>query len=509
MTPGEMAANLRDPTWRIGNLYAIRDRAGKIIPFRPTPEQAEVLHVVFVERRPRILILKARQLGMSTLIAIIILDALLWRGGIQASIIDQTAEDAKEKLREKVRLGFENLSPTLKERFDLSIDRDTALGIRCGDDDTDSVLFAGKRARGGTNQILHVSEWGAIAQVDVRRSEEILTGALPSAEAGLTIVETTWKGGRGGHLWPFVERSLAIPLGDQEPGDFRLLFFPWWKDPRYSSEGDVKRIEPEVAKYLDEREAELGITFTPGQRVWYAATRRKLREWMLREYPTTLDECWQAPVEGAIYAADLDKLRVAGRITPNVHERGALVHTCWDLGAPENMAVWYFQMVGREVYLVDHDEGLDLTTAERVARMLAKGYSYGWHLLPHDAGAKQKGGRTFEAELRGAGLVNTRVVPRCVDIWRGINRVRDVIPRMWIDRDRCKRGLECLMAYRRKADTAGGWLTDVPVHDWASHSADALRTFGEAELAGLLKTIPGGHRVGRRPQARATMTVGG
>ena len=63
-----------------------------------------------------------------------------------------------------------------------------------------------------------------------------------------------------------------------------------------------------------------------------------------------------------------------------------------------------------------HAGNLDLTPVERVARMLAKGYLYGSHFLPHDALAPQKSGRTFLSELNEAGLVNLKAVPRTDDV---------------------------------------------------------------------------------------------
>ena len=73
----------RDPIWRISNLYSIRTRDGKVIPFRPRPQQAQVLEMIFTQGLKRIVILKARQLGFSTLLGIICTDQLCWTTGKQ------------------------------------------------------------------------------------------------------------------------------------------------------------------------------------------------------------------------------------------------------------------------------------------------------------------------------------------------------------------------------------------------------------------------------------------
>ena len=88
------------------------------------------------------------------------------------------------------------------------------------------------------------------------------------------------------------------------------------------------------------------------------------------------------------------------------------------------------------------DMDLDITPVQRVASMLAKGYFYGSHFLPHDALATQKSGRTFLNELKDAGLASLRAVPRTHDIWVGINRLRQMLPRFSFRIPQCERGLE-------------------------------------------------------------------
>ena len=75
------------------------------------------------------------------------------------------------------------------------------------------------------------SEWGVIQASDLARSEEILTGALPSVGDGMCVVETTWRGGRNGHLWSLVKSALETPEEQKGPLDWRVVFFPWQHDP--------------------------------------------------------------------------------------------------------------------------------------------------------------------------------------------------------------------------------------------------------------------------------------
>jgi hypothetical protein len=198
---------------------------------------------------------------------------------------------------------------------------------------------------------------------------------------------------------------------------------------------------------------------------------------------------------GAIYADLLDEARADNRISKDVvWERGSLVWTAWDLGAPENTAVWYFQEIGGEIRVIDHDSGLQLGTAQRVAHMIKKGYSYAGHLLPHDAEATQKNSLSFKQELQNAGLANIRVVPRTQNIWHGISRMREVLPRCRFALPQCAAGINALEWYHRREDKAKGYIANEPVHDWSSHTADAFRYIGEAMLQGMVGRNSLGHQ---------------
>ena len=148
--------------------------------------------------------------------------------GQQFSLVDQTLEDARQKLRDIVLVAYESLDPALKR--ELPITRSTRGSWRSNSCGTrrrrSNTMFAGTHARGGANSFLWVSEWGVIQASDLARSEEILTGALPSVGDGVCVVETTWKGGRNGHLWSLVKSALETPEDQKGPLDWRVGFLP-------------------------------------------------------------------------------------------------------------------------------------------------------------------------------------------------------------------------------------------------------------------------------------------
>ena len=104
----------QDPIWRISNLYSIRIRDGSVIRFRPRPQQLAVLEMLFVHGHKRIIILKARQIGFSTLLGVVCCDQLCFNPGQQISLIDQTLEDARQKLKNIVVLAYDSMAAELR-----------------------------------------------------------------------------------------------------------------------------------------------------------------------------------------------------------------------------------------------------------------------------------------------------------------------------------------------------------------------------------------------------------
>jgi hypothetical protein len=305
---GPCRTNLGDPVWRLtSGLYSImgKDASGEnagAIPFLPTPEQRQIIDGVYVRREEMIVVVKARQLGLSTVVCLIILDALLFGSGIKCSIVDQTAEDAEKKLDEKIKFAFHSLPEWLRQGWEIPLGGDNKnefiIKLRGKEKDDERSCFAGKRARGGNHHLLFISEWGDIQAKDKPRSLEILTGALPSANhpGCVTIAETTWRGGRTGELWPFVRDALKIEAEGipRSPKDPVLYFMGWYtgKDNRLS--GSPVLVTEKTHEYFDRLEKLTGRKFDDGQKLWWQKEKAKYGVMMGSEYPSTLDEALES-----------------------------------------------------------------------------------------------------------------------------------------------------------------------------------------------------------------------
>lgn len=519
---------LDDPLWRLRWLYRILDRDGNLIDFAPTPEQIEVIVAVHLRGWRRLVIPKARQLGMSTVLVLIGIDLAVFNSGYSSALVDKRADDAEKKMREKVVIAWDNLPVRVRQKHLVQEKTSKRLGLRYRKTGAISRYEAGINFRGGTVQFLHISEWGWIQANDPARSKEILAGSLPAAEKGIIVVETTWEGGKAGDLWPFVEEALSTPPEKAGPNTWRLLFFPWWSCAHYATRHGY--VDEATAAYLLAKERETGRAFTPEQRKWYAGVSRKLKRLVRQEYPTTLDECWHAPVAGSIYGAELDRLRSLGRTgRPFEFRRDLPLFTSWDLGMSDYTSLWLVQPHGTELLWLDWHEG-EGQPASHYAGVIQK-----WenvykpitrHFLPHDADRREVGsGLSYLDTLARLAIANVTVVPPTTDIWWGIGLLRELLARSTFHA-RCSvrrrtvegaermSGLECLEAYRKQTEAGpSGALRESPVHDHASHSADAARTFAEALARGLVPTtertmraltqMPGVYKV------RALMNVGG
>lgn len=493
-----LAHILKCPIRRISSLYKVRTKQGDLIPFMPNPEQKQVLHEYFVKGNRKLLILKARQLGMSTLIAIIMTDNILFSSGSKCSIIDRKLLDAAQKLREKVRDVFETLPSIIKNAYEIVRSHDSEFSIRKksagGEPDSASYCFAGTNARGGTNNILHISEWGPIQFSDPKRSKEILTGALPSATEGSIFNESTWMGGKMGALWDITERAIFVKANPnlKTSSDWTLLFFPWYTDPALATRGDASQVSDEVRKYFEElREhpevIESGHVFTEEQILWYYVEAMKLGDERFREYPSVLEECFKAPIHGAIWQKHVERARVEGRIGNVPHSENSLVYTSWDLGSPKNTRVVYYQIVNGMINVIDHDTGLDLLPVARVAHMNEKGYKYGNHFFPHDGSRQEYSGLSFSTQMAAAGLKNIKLIPRTREVWTGINEISALMSRFCFDSKKCEKLLSSMSCYHVKLeDDDPEKPTSEIVHDESSHDCDAIRYIAEAMSANLV-----------------------
>jgi phage terminase large subunit len=181
-------------------------------------------------------------------------------------------------------------------------------------------------------------------------------------------------------------------------------------------------------------------------------------------------------VEGAIY---FDQMAQAGsRIGAIPHDPLLKTHAVWDLGFNDSMSIILAQKVASEVRVIHYIEGTQRTLADYSAELKAltldgQPINWGNFYLPHDGFAKRHQTGKQDAEvLRGFGWSIQRT-PQ-MDVEQGIKRARDIFSRVYFNKERAARLLECLKRYRRQIISTTN-EPGAPVHDEFSHGADAFR----------------------------------
>lgn len=189
-----------------------------------------------------------------------------------------------------------------------------------------------------------------------------------------------------------------------------------------------------------------------------------------QEYECSFD----AAVIGAVYAKELKSAIDAGRVRTCPYDGSRLVFTALDIGRRDATAIWFYQVIGGEIRILEYFEDHLETAAYYAGVLKSKSYQYDTVYLPHDADNETVvSDLTFAAVMRSNGF-RVEIVKK-VSLEDGINAARMLFPKCIFDQERCQAGLEALQNYKWGYNDRMAELKNQPVHDWASHGADAFR----------------------------------
>jgi hypothetical protein len=220
--------------------------------------------------------------------------------------------------------------------------------------------------------------------------------------------------------------------------------------------------------------------------------REALLQMEPEEREALLKGLWKgSKVKGAYYVNEMQKMRADGRMRRVPHQPGIPVNTFWDLGRNDNTSIWFHQLVAGEHRFIHAYESSGEALDHYAQYLLARGYVYGIHYLPHDASYERltqdtEGAKTFQAMLETL-LPGHRfeIVPRVLDVTVGINQTRMKMGgNVFIDETECADGIAALDNYRKKYNEKLDAYMDQPLHDRYSNYADAFRQWGQVENIG-------------------------
>ena len=461
--------NLRDWKWRIRNLYYVQDKHGKKVKFVPNWAQQAVLDDLWFFS----IILKARQLGVTTFFCILYLDQVLFNSNKTAAIIAHTDNDTK-RIFEKVKFAWDSLPEELKESL--------------GKPNTDSVgemafpnkskIFVSRTTRGGTLQFLHISEFAKICAKYPEKAREIVTGAINSVEKGnFVTIESTAEGKEGYYYdFCFEAQKMAQEKRKLTELDFRFFFFPWWKEPAYRVKADFT-ITKEYEEYFAKLAAVDNIILDDDQKRWYIVKKKKMIDDMMREYPSTPDESFSSSIEGAYFSNEMRQVYEGQRIRNVPWDSRYEVMTFWDLGVNDSNVIIFAQAIGNEIRIIDEYYSTGEGLAHYINVLKGKPYNYGTHWFPHDVNVQNLDaeGKTRRQTLIDLGMMNLRSKERTRDVIDDIEAVRKLFSRFYFNEATTTETVKSLSAYKKEWDDKLGQFRNTPKHDKASHFADTMR----------------------------------
>lgn len=492
---------LASTAWRIQNLYTIKTVKGKLEAFAPNEAQKAYYNNQWYCNH----ILKARQLGFSTLINIDNLDAMLFTKDLTCGIVDNTMPGAKKKLV-MIRTAYDNLDNPEIHPNTWKIGRMIKEAVRMDAKAEEikfsngSSIYCGTSLRGDTVQRLHISELGKTAAFSPKKAEEIKDGALNTVHVGQVInIESTHEGGRFGLHYDMLKSAMEMVGQPLTEIDFKFHFYSWYLLPGYSLPQKMT-LRPKTVEYFEKLKNETGLVLPHEKMLWYDRKSIKQGFGMKKEFPTTASEALDARVDGSIYGTIFDVLRGQDRINCRFEfDPVRPFAVSFDIGMSDSMSMWGFQETRTEHRVIDHFQASNQQVGFYIAKLREWERLYGIIgvvFLPHDAVKRDWEMVGFDDKIRAAGY-RVIVVPRTPDIWAGINETFEFL-RDCIFHERCAEpvkisedeeymsGINALENYRKAPPGINGVVKEMPLHDACSHSSDAFRTYAEAFSLGLV-----------------------
>lgn len=483
--------------FRLCCFYFIKDKEGNKVRFSPNIAQIEY----YKSSHQNDIILKARQLGFTTFLMILNLDTCLFKKNFSAGCIAHSDKDSKEIYRNKIRFAYQNVQPSiirmlemLGYQFPLPVnDKDNGYVFSNG-----SSIGVSTGYRGGTLQSLHISEFAKIAKKYPEKAKEIVTGAFNAVgKNGVKTIESTAEG-KAGYFYDYCQEAEKRHLKGIEPASmqFKFHFFSWWMDPEYRLDESVA-IPDRLKVYFAELKSKHGIELDQQQMNWYALIEQTQGDDMKREYPSTPKEAFEQAIEGAYYANQFAAIYKDGRICDfkecGLDKNDSEVHTICDIGIGDSTAIWFYRLVGDDIQIVHYYENSGESLGHYIKyiqdKLAEKGWKGGKNWGPHDMNNREfasKGKTRKELAREGVEYsgklykMNFDIVPK-LGVMDGIEQARVILANCIFDEAETEQGVKCLEHYRKEwNDKLGAWR-DNPLHDWASHGADAFRYLAVVE----------------------------
>lgn len=469
--------------WRLNNLYRIVDRSPNSIPFKLNYVQEDVLDNI----HNRNLILKARQLGMSTFAVLYMLDEVLFTENLSAGIVSYSVEHAKHIFQKIIGHALETLPKEIKKLAGIIKHSAREITFNNG-----SSLRVDTTLRGGSYPLVLVSEFGKTCARNPQKAQEVITGTLQAvSKDGTVIIESTAEGAEGFYAEMIMG---AYRRGNEGISslEYHLFFYPWMDEPTYALNEKVD-YDVTLTDYFNLIEKETGRSISQPQRNWYALQTKLLGNKVRQEYCSTVPEAFLSSSDAFYFAEGINNAYKSDRClyTP-LYDSLLPLHVAMDIGVNDLTVLIFFQVVHGEVRIIDYYEdknkGVDF-----YAKFLLqdKRYLYNTIFLPHDSTKRDPldVSNSYERDFRRLfSSTGTRfLVLKKMDVQMSISHSKIMLDRCVFNASKVKPLLDKMAKYRKKWSEPQGRYLETPQENEAEHYADAFRYVCQA--VGHLETV--------------------
>lgn len=461
---------LSDRFWRLNSLYKVKNAKSEVVKFVMNEAQVK-LYDSFWNKN---VVLKARQLGITTFMCIFQLDEILFSSNSATMIIAHKISDAEHFFQNKVLFAYDKLPPWLLS-LRPSINRNgNKLVIKHANNNT-SVLRVATSGRSDTLNYLHISEFGKVCAKRPQDADEIMTGALNAGVNQITTFESTAEGAYG-HFYKIATKAEEMDARKEllTKMDYKYFFFSWLDHPDYKLKASFK-INDKWKEYFDK----IGCADMDRMR-WYIKKEYEQGNRVKQEFPSNSREAFERIVDGVFFSREL--VSYPNLFKEYAHIPGLKVHTSWDLARTKDInVILCFQILddGR-VRIINclPFQGKSLGGYIKDLRDIGikNGYTWGLHYAPHDMKVTDY---TSEYSRRDVALMDYGFRFEVFDklpFQDGIDAIRYCIKDgMQIDSVNCDLLIAAMRVYRRAYNEKLGVFTSSHHHGPESDFCDSLR----------------------------------
>ena len=402
-------------------------RTKEMVPLKLNSVQKRIIEAAI--SHPRVCILKARQMGSSTCLVLLMLLVAMIHSGRDICLLNYN-KDARGNLTQIINLALGHLHPEIAESLRPAEKDSKRFLFR--NKDGDSVISATEDIVGkSTLTDLLASEFGYISQNRPKDSHRII-GAMEAIQAvrgRFTVIDTTAWGPFGAFRPLYINAAAAQAVNpDIGPKQWRAVFFPWYEKEenqfivrdadgreRYGVPLDFPWAENAATlTYLQRLDSKLGEgkELTAAQKAFYIDTKLGFggnTAEMFRQMPSDAGEAFAANIDGQFMFDLIRRARDEGRVGQFPPQSGSPVNVYFDLGIG---AAGYTSALFAQRHLgtlrVIHEEKFNNRSVVYYRAHIDKVLHDIFHdiaplgelVLPHDAGRREYSGMTFLDHLR-------------------------------------------------------------------------------------------------------------